>query len=178
MVFGISFHTMLQMVTSLGLLDNHYCRRILRMTSSFPNLFHKWVHRLITCLPISDLSALSIRRFADDRLNYNPDMFLMLCVGSSKIVRWIEFLYLILFGSLLHASGACCQCIVVLACSLCNRLWLVKSVPLSSAGLLWPIWNHVHFVSSTTLLWSPCWSHPTSILVCAMVEVVWWVVDV
>ena len=108
MGFNIFFHIMLQMVTSSSLLDNRCCRRTLWMTSPFPSLSHKWVRRLITCLPISGLPTLSIYQFADDRLNYNPDVFLMLCAGSSKIVWWIEFLYLMLFGLVLHASGGCC----------------------------------------------------------------------
>jgi hypothetical protein len=103
MGFGISFHTRLRMVPSSSLLDNCCCRRILWMIGSLPSLFHRSVRRLVTYLLIFGLLFLSVLRFADDRLSYNLGVFPKLYVGFSKIRRWIGFLYLKLYGLVLHA---------------------------------------------------------------------------
>jgi hypothetical protein len=103
MGFGISFHTKLRMLPSLSLLNNCCCRRILRTIGCLPNLFHRSVRRLVMYLLISSLLFLSVLRFADDRLSYNLGMFPKLYVGFSKIGRWIGFLYLKLYGLVLHA---------------------------------------------------------------------------
>ena len=102
MGFGISFHTRLRMVPSLNLLGNCCYSRILWMIGSFPSLFHRSICKLIACLPISSLLFLSIHLSADDRQSYSLGVFLKLCVGLFIIERWIEFLYLRLFGLVLH----------------------------------------------------------------------------
>ena len=102
MGFGISFHTRLRMVTSLGWLDNCCCKRILWMIGSFPSLFHRSIRKLIACLPISGLLFLSVHLSTDDRQSYSPVVFLRLYVGFSKIGQWTKFLYPRLFGLVPH----------------------------------------------------------------------------
>ena len=121
MVFDIFFHTMLQMVSSSSLLDNYYCRRTRQMISSFSSLFHRWVHRLATCLPIFGLLVPFVHRFVDDRLSNSLVVFPKLYVSFSKIMLWIGFLYLRWFGSVLHVILECCRCIAILTCCPCNR---------------------------------------------------------
>jgi len=102
MGFGISFRTRLRMVPSSSLFSNCCCRRILWTIGSFPSLFHRSIRKLITCPLISGLPFLSVHWSRDDKQSYSLGVFPKLYVSSSRIGRWIEFLYLRLFGLVLH----------------------------------------------------------------------------
>jgi hypothetical protein len=68
-VFCISFHRVIQLVTSLNSLGNYCYKKTLHRENPYPNFYHILKHRLLTYSLTLDLFFLFLHLSVDDKLS-------------------------------------------------------------------------------------------------------------